>query len=54
MIAVISNVYKIFIRPKLLFSIREPESENSSTLIGEPPLIQDEDQKDNKKRIKTR
>ena len=33
---------------------REPESENSSTLVGEPPLVDDSDLKENKKRIKTR
>ncbi|XP_041981178.1 hormone-sensitive lipase isoform X2 [Aricia agestis] len=34
-------------------SQQEPDSENSSTLVGEPPLIIDSDQKD-KKKIKTR
>ncbi|KAJ8719717.1 hypothetical protein PYW08_011892 [Mythimna loreyi] len=34
-------------------SHREPESENSSTLVGEPPLV-DDDSKEHKKRIKTR
>ncbi|XP_075976772.1 hormone-sensitive lipase isoform X2 [Anticarsia gemmatalis] len=35
-------------------SHREVESENSSTLVGEPPLVDDEYSKENKKRIKTR
>ncbi|XP_026493830.1 hormone-sensitive lipase isoform X1 [Vanessa tameamea] len=39
---------------KNLHSQREPESENSSTLIGEPPLLHDGENKDHKKRIKTR
>ncbi|XP_034832530.1 hormone-sensitive lipase isoform X2 [Maniola hyperantus] len=34
-------------------SQQEPESENSSTLVGEPPLIQDPEHKD-KKKIKNR
>ncbi|XP_013192288.2 hormone-sensitive lipase [Amyelois transitella] len=35
-------------------SQREAESENSSTLVGEPPLVEEIDSRDSKKRIKTR
>ncbi|CAB3247179.1 unnamed protein product [Arctia plantaginis] len=35
-------------------SHKEAESENSSTLVGEPPLVEDDFGKENKKKIKTR
>ncbi|KAL0878940.1 hypothetical protein ABMA27_003933 [Loxostege sticticalis] len=35
-------------------SHKEAESENSSTLVGEPPLVDDFESKEHKKRIKTR
>nr|XP_034832529.1 hormone-sensitive lipase isoform X2 [Maniola hyperantus] len=41
------------VKPNQDLSHREPESENSSTLVGEPPLIQDPEHKD-KKKIKNR